>query len=107
MRFFVLRKGQWFIKYNQNRVVSAFLFLWIACVDGFLPRKTAMGMLAHGLMPWGVTDAVLSREQKKSALGLVRMESLGAAVGPAEMIIYELSGRAPTPEFKVVLPHIL
>jgi len=69
--------------------------------------QTAIGMLGHGLMPWVVSDAVSSREPKNSALGLARIEALGAAVGPAEMIIYELLGKAGTPEFKAVLPHIL
>lgn len=69
--------------------------------------QTAMGMLEHGLMPWVVTDGVSSRQHENSVLGLARMQAVGAAVGPAEMIIYELLARAGTSEFKAVLPHIL
>lgn len=66
-----------------------------------------MGMLERGLSPWVVSDGVSSRTETNAALGLARIEAVGAAVGPAEMIIYELLGRAGTPEFKAVLPHIL
>ncbi len=69
--------------------------------------QTAMGLLEHGLMPWVVTDGVSSRKHENSVLGLARMQAMGVAVGPAEMIIYELLGRAGTSEFKSVLPHIL
>lgn len=69
--------------------------------------QTAMGMLEHGLVPWVVTDGVSSRKREHSAFGLARLEAMGAAVGPAEMIIYELLGKAGTPEFKAVLPYII
>ena len=35
------------------------------------------------------------------------MAAAGCVVGPAEMFIYELLGRAGTPEFKQVLPLIV
>ncbi len=69
--------------------------------------QTAMGMLDRGITPWVVADGVSSRKEKNSSLGLARLQAMGAAVGPAEMIIYELLARAGTPEFKAVLPHIV
>lgn len=68
--------------------------------------QTAMGMLAQGIHPWVVADGVSSRNAENSSLGVARLQAMGAAVGPAEMIIYELLARAGTPEFKAILPHI-
>ncbi len=69
--------------------------------------QTAMGALDRGLTPWIVADAVSSRTPANHELGLARLAAAGAIVGPAEMIIYELLGRAGTPEFKAMLPHIV
>ncbi|MFH2122983.1 MAG: isochorismatase family protein [Pseudomonadota bacterium] len=69
--------------------------------------QTAMGVLDRGLTPWVVADAVSSRSQANYELGLARLTAAGAIVGPAEMIIYELLGRAGTPEFKAMLPHVV
>ena len=69
--------------------------------------QTAMGVLERGLTPWVVADAVSSRTKANYELGLVRLTAAGAIVGPAEMIIYELLGRAGTPEFKAMLPHVV
>jgi hypothetical protein len=54
-----------------------------------------------------VADGVSSRSVKNHELGLTALRSAGAIVGPAEMIIYELLGKACTPEFKEILPFIL
>jgi len=69
--------------------------------------QTAMGALAQGLTPWIVADAVSSRTPANHELGLARLAAAGAIIGPAEMIIYELLGRAGTPEFKAMLPYII
>jgi len=69
--------------------------------------QTAMGTLERGLTPWVVADAVSARSQANHEMGLARLSAAGAIVGPAEMIIYELLGRAGTPEFKAMLPHIV
>jgi hypothetical protein len=60
-----------------------------------------------GVTPWIVADGVSSRSETNSNLGLARLQTIGAVIGPAEMIIYELLGKAGTEEFKAVLPHIL
>jgi len=69
--------------------------------------QTAIGLLEMGITPWVVADGVSSRSETNSNLGLARLQNIGAAVGPAEMIIYELLGKAGTAQFKAVLPHIL
>ena len=69
--------------------------------------QTALGLLDMGITPLIVADGVSSRKQENSSLGLARLERVGAVVGPAEMIIYELVAKAGTAEFKAVLPHIL
>jgi nicotinamidase-related amidase len=69
--------------------------------------QTAMGLLAKGMNVWVVSDAVGSRTPALHQAGLSRLQAVGASVGPAEMLIYELLGKAGTPKFKEVLPHII
>ncbi len=37
----------------------------------------------------------------------MRLQSMGVSVGSAEMLIYELLGKAGSPEFKEILPFII
>lgn len=69
--------------------------------------QTAMGALQRGLNPWVVSDGVSSRRKEHHEAGLARLSAAGADVGPAEMLIYEILGRAGTTQFKQVLPMIL
>jgi len=69
-------------------------------------HQTALGALIRGWRPWVVGDAVSSREKRNAKAALRRMETLGAAVGPAEMAVYELLERAGTTAFKTMLPHL-
>jgi nicotinamidase-related amidase len=69
--------------------------------------QTAMGLLDRGLDVWVVTDGVSSRKVEDHQDGLARMRSMGVSIGPAEMLVYEMLGRAGSPEFKKVLPHII
>ncbi|PIE66598.1 MAG: isochorismatase [Desulfobacterales bacterium] len=69
--------------------------------------QSAAALLEMGYQPWIVADGVSSRSQESHVLGLQRLQALGAVVGPAEMIIYELLGKAGTPQFKQVLQHII
>lgn len=69
--------------------------------------QSAVGVLQRGLTPWIVADATSSRSLENHNLGLERLRQLGAIIGPAEMLIYELLGKAGTPQFKEVLPHII
>ena len=69
--------------------------------------QTALGLQEVGLTPWVVADGVSSRTEENYNLGLARLRDIGATVGPAEMILYELLAKAGTPQFKEVLPHII
>lgn len=69
--------------------------------------QTAVGILASGRTPWIVADGVSARNVENHLLALQRLRDLGAIVGPAEMIIYELLGCAGTPIFKQILPLII
>ena len=69
--------------------------------------QSAVGVLQRGLTPWIVADATSSRSHENHNLGLERLRQLGAIVGPAEMLVYELLGKAGTPKFKELLPHIV
>ncbi len=69
--------------------------------------QTACGVQELGFTPWIVADGVSSRTEENHLLGLARLRDIGATVGPAEMILYELLGRAGTTQFKEVLPYIL
>ncbi|KJR99554.1 MAG: hypothetical protein VR65_16105 [Desulfobulbaceae bacterium BRH_c16a] len=69
--------------------------------------QTAMGLLEKGKAVWVVSDGVSSRNFDDHRDGLARLQAEGVAVGPAEMLIYELLGKAGTPEFKKILPYII
>lgn len=68
--------------------------------------QTALGGLQAGYRLWVVADAVSSRAKRHAELALARMQTLGIAVGPAEMVIYELLHQASTPTFKAMLPYL-
>ena len=69
--------------------------------------QTAMGLLDRGFDVWVVSDGVSSRNLDDHQSGMARMASMGGSAGPAEMLIYELLGRAGTPQFKQILPLII
>jgi hypothetical protein len=69
--------------------------------------QTAIGVLERGLTPWIVADGTSSRDARHHEWALAALQSAGATVGPAEMIMYELLGKAGTPQFKEMLPYIL
>ena len=68
--------------------------------------QTAVCAIKMGYMPWIVADAVSSRKKRNTKLALSRMEAVGVSVGPAEMAVYELLGKAGTPTFKAMLTHL-
>ncbi len=68
--------------------------------------QTAMGAQQAGYKPWIAADAVSSRDKRNADLALNRMQSLGMAVGPTEMAVYELLHKAGNPPFKAMLPHL-
>ena len=69
--------------------------------------QTAIGLLERGFKVWIVTDGVSARKASDHTSGLNRLQSVGAIIGSAEMLIYELLGKAGTAKFKQVLPLIV
>jgi nicotinamidase-related amidase len=68
--------------------------------------QTCLDLLAKGFQVSVVADAVAARTETDHELGLKRMESAGAMLVTAEMVIYELLGRSDTDAFKKILPLI-
>jgi len=64
--------------------------------------QTVHDLLADGLEVHVPADAVGSRHASDHELGLARMEQAGAVVTSVEAALFELLGRAGTPEFKAV-----
>ena len=98
-----------------NNNVGSILKTLPACVDTLIIvgveahvciYQTAVCAIKTGYRPWIVADAVSSRKKRNTELALSRLEAIGASVGPAEMAIYELLGKAGTPTFKALLPHL-
>ncbi len=79
----------------------------VGCESHVCIYQTAMGVIEKGFIPWVVADGVSSSKKSYHELALKRLHSVGAIIGPAEMLIFELLGKADTPQFKKVLPHIL
>lgn len=69
--------------------------------------QTALGLLAQDFNVWIVSDAVSSRNREDHDVAMRRMETLGISIGSTEMLIYELLGKAGSPQFKAILPYIV
>ncbi len=69
--------------------------------------QTVHDLLERGLEVHVPADAVGSRHELDHQRGLERMELAGASVGTVEAALFELLGRAGTPEFKAVQQLIL
>lgn len=65
--------------------------------------QTVSDLLAMDYHVQAVADAVSSRALENKAIGLRRMESLGAVITSAEMIITELIRTSRHPKFKEIL----
>jgi nicotinamidase-related amidase len=64
--------------------------------------QTAAGLLDLDVDVQVATDAVSSRTAGNRRAGLAKMEASGAMLTSTEMALFELLGRAGTPEFKEV-----
>jgi nicotinamidase-related amidase len=64
--------------------------------------QTVHDLLDRGLEVHVAADAVSSRTPENRELGLAKMERAGAILTSTEMALFELLGRAGTPEFKAV-----
>lgn len=69
--------------------------------------QSAAGAVARGLKPYILSDAVSSRKAEYHQEGLERIKAIGGVVGPTEMLVYEMLGKAGTEKFKQVLPLII
>jgi nicotinamidase-related amidase len=69
--------------------------------------QTVHDLLDRGVQVHVPADAVGSRHEIDYERGLERMERAGAVVGTVEASLFELLGRAGTPEFKSVQALIL
>lgn len=65
---------------------------------------TVMDLLCRGTEVVLAADACGSRTEENHSLGLQAARDCGALVIPTESVIYQMMGRAGTPEFKALLP---
>jgi len=68
--------------------------------------QTARDLARLGFMPFVVEDAVISRTVENEAIGLRLMAQAGATRTGTETALFDLLGRAGTPEFKAIAPLI-
>ncbi len=64
--------------------------------------QTARDLLLEGKVPYLCADAILSRTEEDRCWGLERARDLGAVITTVEGALFDLLGRAGTPEFKRV-----
>jgi nicotinamidase-related amidase len=64
--------------------------------------QTAAGLLNKDVHVQVAADAVTSRTAANRRAGLAKMEASGAMLTSTEMALFELLGRAGTPEFKEI-----
>jgi nicotinamidase-related amidase len=65
--------------------------------------QTAIDLEEQGFEAFVVADAVASRTKASRRLALARLLKSGADVVDSEMVVFELLGKAGTPEFKELL----
>jgi nicotinamidase-related amidase len=68
--------------------------------------QTAIDLAAAGFGVFAVADAVVSRAPSSVNLATERMRQAGVQMVNTEMVVFELLGRAGTPEFKTLSPLI-
>lgn len=68
--------------------------------------QTALDLLAHGFQPVIAVDAVGSRNRLDRDVALERMRQAGVVPSTVESLIFELTLRSGTPEFKQILQLI-
>jgi nicotinamidase-related amidase len=64
--------------------------------------QTARDLADRKLTPFLLADAVLSRTEEDRQIGLELCRNAGAVVSTVEAALFDLLGRAGTPEFKAV-----
>jgi nicotinamidase-related amidase len=66
--------------------------------------QTCLDLLSDGFQVHVLADAVCSRNAEHKRLALEQMRQAGAVVTCVEAAVYQMLGRAGTPEFKELLP---
>jgi len=64
--------------------------------------KTALEALNRNIEVHAVADAVCSRKEENTKIGLERMKQSGVFIASTEMILFQLMDRADTDEFKKI-----
>jgi nicotinamidase-related amidase len=68
--------------------------------------QTVLGLLANGLNVHVVADAVCSRNAENARIALELQRHAGAVVTCTETVLFQLLGRAGTPQFKSIQNRI-
>lgn len=93
-----------FLAHLRERAPSSTTLLLCGIESHICVAQTALGAIENGYRVHVAADAVSSRSPANWQVGLERMERAGAVISSTEMMVYELLGRAGTPEFKAMLP---
>jgi nicotinamidase-related amidase len=64
--------------------------------------QTARDLAEQGFNPYLMVDAVLSRTEEDRQVGLSLCREAGAVITTVESALFDLLGKAGTPEFKIV-----
>jgi nicotinamidase-related amidase len=64
--------------------------------------QTARDLAQQGLRPYLMVDAVLSRSEEDRQVGIALCREVGAVVTTVESALFDLLGKAGSPEFKLV-----
>jgi nicotinamidase-related amidase len=68
--------------------------------------QTAASLLEDGYAVFVVSDATASRTLESERACIERLSASGVGIVTTEMVVFEWLGRAGTPAFKEMLPHI-
>lgn len=64
--------------------------------------QTVRDLLERNLKPYVLQDAVISRTEEDRAVGVNLAQELGAVITTVECALFDLLGKAGTPEFKAI-----
>jgi len=68
--------------------------------------QTAASLMEEGYEVFVVSDATASRTSESENACLQRLSASGAGIVTTEMVVFEWLGKAGTPAFRKLLPHI-
>lgn len=65
-------------------------------------QQTALDLVAEGMRPYVVADAVAARRSRDHDLAMDRMRDCGVTITTVEAVLFEWLGTADRPEFKAI-----